>query len=230
MKSNFTDTSIGDILDMIPIEFKDPDVRRALHKLTKDLDELTSINDSSQTVAVDRAVALRIIRDNFPADMQERVQREMEGHLGQTLKDLGRDRHLPWLEMTAHDNPFHPVSPAELQELGIDAKSSSTDVRRVLREHYPGIPEFFLDADPARIHDTTIQALLHNRTVWDCCVAHLGWWGAVAVFAAAGAFLIVGTATGPWGIPLAVWLIGMFGGGTAVILLNCVWNPQWVGP
>jgi hypothetical protein len=38
MKSNLADTSIGNVLDMIPIEFKYPGVRTSFRRLTKDLE------------------------------------------------------------------------------------------------------------------------------------------------------------------------------------------------
>jgi hypothetical protein len=65
-----------------------------------------------------------------------------------------------------------------------------------------------------------------NRTVWECLVSKIGIWGAILVFAALGAAFIVATATGPFGVALTVWLISTFGGGTAVLILNCIRNPN----
>jgi hypothetical protein len=57
-------------------------------------------------------------------------------------------------------------------------------------------------------------------------IRHIGFWATLAAFAVAGAFLIVGTATGPWGVPIAIFLIAVLGDGTAVIALNCFANPN----
>lgn len=230
MKANLVTTPLHDLLDLIPNEFSDPGVRQRLRKLAQNLDELMIFDDNIQQVSVDRRIAQQVLRENFPAELHDRVQRELESHLQDKLKDRGKDRILHWREVPGHGIPFDPVAAAELRGLGIDASSSSKDVRRILHEHYPEIPESLLNADAAQLHEMIIRALRHNRTVWDCCVAHLGLWATMAVFAVAGAFLIVGTATGPWGIPLAIWLIGVLGGGTAMIVLNCVMNPEWVGP
>ena len=100
-------------------------------------------------------------------------------------------------------------------------------MRRILRERFPDLPSFWLEADTATIRDTALRALSHNQTVWDCAVRHLGLWAALAVFAAVGSLLRVGTATGPWGVPLAVFLISTLGGATALIILNCLANPNF---
>ena len=89
------------------------------------------------------------------------------------------------------------------------------------------MPVFWLEADAREVRDTTVRALSTNQSVWDCVVRHLGFWAAIWVFAAAGAALIVGTATGPWGTALAIWLIGVLGGSTAVLVFNCLRNPSW---
>lgn len=230
MKTIFATTPLQNLLDLIPDEFGDSAIRQRLRKLTQDLDELIVIDEKSQQVTADQRIAQQILRENFPADLQDRIQGELKSHLQEKLKDRGNDRVLHWREAAGHGMPFDPVAIEELRSLGIGASSSSNDVRRILREHYPGILESVLDADSVQLREVMIRALSHNRTVWDCCVAHLGVWATIAIFAVAGGFLIVGTATGPWGIPLAIWLIGLLGGATAMIVLNCVMNPEWVGP
>ncbi len=219
---------IEDVLDLIPREFADPAVRRRLRKLTQLLDELAA-EDENKAAIVDEDTVLRIVRDRdiFPPEIQDRVQRELKAHLGTKLKKRGTGRHLTWRELEGRDTPIKPVPLDTLRKMGIDASATGDQVRAALRKNFPDIPDFWLDADAPRIRETALEALQHNRSVWDCCVAHLGYWAAVVIFAAVGAFLIVGTATGPWGIPLAVWLISVLGFGTAVIVLNCVKNPNW---
>lgn len=227
MKASIAATPLEDLLEVIPNQFSDPAVHQRLRKLTQSLDELTIFDEKSQQLGVDRRIAQQILREHFPAELRDRIQRELEGHLHEKLKDRGNNRGLHWREAANHGIPFEPVPAAELRSLGIDASSSSDDVRKILREHYPGVLESILDADADQLRDMMTRALAHNRTVWDCCVAHLGVWATIAIFAVAGGFLIVGTATGPWGIPLAIWLIGLLGGATAMVVLNCVMNPEW---
>ncbi len=228
MATNPRHAPLDDVVDLMPEHLGEPAVRQRLRKLARELDQLTALDEAGQIV-VDRDTVLRAIADPdlFPSQVRDRIKRELEGHLGDKLKGKGSARHLRWREVAAEGNALDPISPAELRKLRIDASSSIQDVRKTIREHFPQIPQSLLDADAQQIRDMAMQALAHNRTVWDCCVAHLGWWATIAVFAAVGAFLIVGTATGPWGIPLAIWLIGVLGGGTGAIVANCVMNPEW---
>lgn len=216
---------IDDVIGLIPRAIGQEDVLQRLRQYTRHLDSLTAIDDHGQPF-VDRDAAAALLRGAVPADLHDHVQKEFEHHVGDKLKPKGGARHLGWREFAAHDNPIQPPSIEELRSLGFDGGASVEQTKAALRRHFPDLPERWLDADGPEVHAITLDALRHNRTVWDCVVAHLGFWAALAIFAAVGAFLIVGTATGPWGIPLAIWLIGVLGGGTAVIVLNCVLNPN----
>jgi hypothetical protein len=221
------DRTLGDVVNLFPKELEEPQIRQRLRKLADQLEELLFLDESGE-VGVDRDVLTRTARneDLVPANLRDVFISETGKHLGPRMKERGQGRHLGWREAAQYRAPIQPEATAALRKLGIDESSSVEDARRVLRERYPAIPSFWLEADAVTIRETTLRALAHNQTVWDCVVRRLGWWAALAVFAAAGAFLIVGTATGPWGVPLAIWLIGVLGGSTAVIVMNCVMNPS----
>jgi hypothetical protein len=213
------------IVDLFPKELGQDEVRNRLKHFARELDQLVAVEDGN--VAVDGAALERMIRsESFPSQLQERARRETQGHLGGRLKERPRGRKLKWQELVEHGAPIEPASIAELRSIGIDSDASVERAKEILRERYPDVPGDLLEAEGPELRELAVRALEHNRTVWDCCVAHLGWWGALWVFAIAGAFLIVGTATGPWGVPLAIWLIGVLGGGTAVIVMNCMLNPN----
>lgn len=220
--------SLGDVVDLFPEELGEPQVRQRLRKLADELDELLSLDESGELM-VDQDALLRIARnwDGVPAEQQDLIVRETQKHLGQKLKKPGRGRHLGWRDAAQHGVPIRPEPAATLHALGIGKSSSVGDVRRILRERYPDIPSFWLEADAATIRETTLRALAHNLTLWDCMVGHLGYWGALATFAAVGSVIIVCTATGPWGGPLALFLIATLGSGTAFIVFNCLANPNW---
>jgi hypothetical protein len=228
MTSNPGPAPLDEVLDLIPQEFQDPGVRQRLINFTRELDQLLAIDDTGELM-VDRDVAMRIVqnKDFIPSELQDGIRQELEAHLGDRIKSAGKSRHITWRELEGRDTPIKPIPAAELRAKGMGALSSAKKARQVLDEHYSGFPGFWLDADADKIRETALRGFKHNRTVWDCCVAHLGFWAALGVFAAAGAFLIVGTATGPWGIPLAIWLIGVLGFGTGTIVGNCVLNPNW---
>lgn len=214
------------VVDLFPRELQDQDVRRRLKKFAQELDQIAVV-ESGGEVVVDKNVLERVLGSGiFPQDLQDRVRREATAHVGRKLKSTPRGQKLKWRELAEHDRSLRPTSVEELRRLGIDSGTSVERAKEILQENYPELPAEVLDADGPELHQLAVNALHHNRTVWDCCVAHLGWWAALWVFAAVGALLIVGTATGPWGIPLAIWLIAVLGGGTAVIVMNCVLNPN----
>jgi hypothetical protein len=227
MEGSARDGSLDQVIDLIPDELEDKKVRQRLRKLTRSLDELTA-EDSGETI-VDRSTLRRLVRDDdiFPQEVQDRVQRELEGHLRGKLKDKGGNaRTLKWRELADRDTPIVPTPISELRRLGIDSSTSVVDAKRILVENFDDIPKQILDADGPQLRKYALDGLGHNRSVWDCVVAKLGFWAALGIFAAVGAFLIVGTATGPWGLPLAIWLIAVLGFGSGTIVGNCVLNPD----
>lgn len=214
------------VVDLFPAELGDEDVRQRLKQFTRDLDQMTRTG-SDGNVVVDEDIFEQILTGGtFPDDLQERVRSEARTHLHGHLHRGSGGGKLTWHQLAAHEKSLQPSSIDELKQLGINHDTTVKRAKQILHEHYPQLPLAVLDADGPELHQLATRALQHNRTVWDCCVAHLGWWGALWVFAAVGALLIVGTATGPWGIPLLIWLIAVLGGGTAVIVMNCVLNPN----
>ena len=227
MVNNPAHAPLEEVLDLIPQEFQCPEVRQRLIKFARELDQLLAIDDTGELM-VDRDVAMRIVKndDFIPSDLQDQIRRELEAHLGDKIKSAGTKRHITWRELGDQNTPIKPIDVAELRAKGMGAACSAQNARHILDENYPGFPEFWLDADAVKIRDAALLGFKHNRTVWDCCVAHLGFWATLAVFAAVGAFLIVGTATGPWGLPLAIFLIATLGLGSGTIVGNCVLNPN----
>ncbi len=220
--------ALDDIVDLIPDELGEPNVRHRLRKLARELD-LLGVDQSGDTI-VDRSVLRRIVHDKeiFPEEVQDRVQREVEQHLGKKVKDKAKDksRTISWRELAERDTPLDPMPAERLRQLGLGSSTSVADTRRILLEHFGDMPSEILNADGPRLRQIALDGLAHNRTVWDCVVSKLGFWAALGIFAAVGAFLIVGTATGPWGLPLAIWLIAVLGFGSGTIVGNCVRNPD----
>ena len=218
--------ALEDIVDLIPDELGEGTVRQRLRKLARELDRL-GVDESGDTI-VDRAVLRRLARDKeiFPTEVHDRVQRQLEHHLGKKAKDKGTGRTISWRELAARDTPLDPTPVEQLRRLGLDSSTSVADTRKILQENFGDIPREILDADGPKLRQIALDGLAHNRTVWDCVVSKLGFWAALGIFAAVGAFLIVGTATGPWGLPLTIWLIAVLGFGSGTIVGNCVLNPD----
>lgn len=197
-----------------------------LKAFTRDLDRLVKTGPHG-THLVDKTHLFTFIDQSgvFPEHLRARVKEQLAHHLPERLKEGGGEP-LAWHRLHEHGASFAPNGVRRLKEIGFESEMETDRARELLDEHFPYLPAEILDADGAQLREFAVRALEHNRTVWDCCVAHLGWWGALGVFALAGALLIVGTATGPWGTALAIWLIGVLGGGTAVIVMNCLLNPN----
>lgn len=221
------DIALENIVDLLPEEVGNPQMRERLRKFTSKLDELFFL-DESKKLAVDYDSLMKIIRDKdlIPIDSQDLIICKIDNSFANKTKNKKGSHYIKWNDAAQYGFPTKQTSLARLRELGIDKSSSVSELRRILQEHYPDIPAFWLDADADQIKNTTLQALSSDRTVWDCVVAHLGEAAAILIFALVGGLLIVGTATGPWGIPLAIWLIGVIGAGNAVIVGNCVINPN----
>ncbi len=216
----------GDVLDLLPREFQNTDAERRLRKLTRGLDGLVFEDNGEMFVDTDAIQRLLGDQDVFPGDVRDKVKKGVDKQLGQRSRARGKGRSLTWQEVGQREAVIAPMSADQLLSLGINASTPSEDAKRIFVDHFPDFPREILEADGPRLRDIAVQGIDHNRTVWDCVVAKIGYWAALCVFAAFGALLIVGTATGPWGIPLAIWLAGTLGGGTAVLVADCVLNPN----
>lgn len=229
MASQQTKEALGHAVDLLPEGLCEPQFRQRFRKLADRLDELLGLDESGELV-VDQDALLKIAhdRDLMPAEYESLIVRETQKHLGHKLKKLGPGHRVGWREAAQHGSPIRPEPVEVLRGLGIDKSSSVDDLRRILREQYPDSPSYWLEADAATIRDTALRVLAHNRTLWDCMVAHQGYWGALAAFAAIGGLIIYFTATaGPAGPILVYSLIAILGSGTAFMFLTCFANPDW---
>lgn len=219
---------LEDILEILPRGAVDEKVRQRLRKFLRGLDELVWEDDGE--LRIDSKTYRRLLDDAeiFPSKVRERIDRETGARLeGKMKAKAAKGRQVRWRELAAHDNPLEPLSVAELRALGIDANAAPDDVKRAIRSAAPEFPVELLDASAEELRDIAVRGIEHNRTVWDCVVSKVGYWAALGIFAAFGALLIIGTATGPFGVPLVIFLSATLGLGTATIVGNCVLNPNF---
>lgn len=177
------------------------------------------------------------LRDHLPessAAALARFQREEGSHLtaDQSL------RHADWAELAQYGAPIAPPTDSDLDTAGLGHRPQRGEVENWLGQHHGALLQ-----SASQLTREQLSALLNQISsssaaggsaitdqasagdFWNCLVRHLGWWGALAVFSALGAALIILTGTGPIGLALTIWLIASFGGGTAVIILNCATRP-----
>lgn len=216
------------VVDLLPREFSDKRVDDRLRRLTRSLDQL--VVEADGQLFVNTAVVQQLLRDDeiFPAELRDQVQKGMDKHLGERYltSTRTRARGLTWEDLARREPSVAPMSVREVRDLGISRSTSTAEARRIFTERFPDFPGELLDADGPALKEIAVRGIQHNRTVWDCVVSKIGYWAALGVFVLFGSLLIIGTATGPWGIPLAIFLAATLGAATAVMVANCVLHPN----
>jgi hypothetical protein len=226
------------LLNRISGDTIEPAVLQGLQAFAQAHDSLVVLAPEGGAPAVQQQSLEGFLRDHFPgsfaASALARFRREEGGHLtgDQSL------RHANWADLAGHGAPIAPPSDSDLDTTGLGHRPHRGQVESWLAQHHGALAQ-----SASRLTREQVSALVNQISsspaaggsaitdeasagdFWNCLVRHLGWWGALAVFSALGAALIILTGTGPIGLPLTIWLIGTFGGGTAVIILNCAINP-----
>ena len=227
MEASGSHGALEDVVDLFPKELDDDDARERLRAFARDLDGLVAEGDG--LLVVDRDALDKAVNESgiFPRGVRERVWADIQENLGKALSEVKDEKRLLWREFAERDTvEINPIPVEGMRDIGISASASVDEVREIIRKRAPDFPDYVLDSEPEELREIAIKGLEHNRTVWECVRSKLGLFAALAIFAAVGAFLIVGTAFGPWGIPLAIWLISVLGFGTGTVVGNCVKNPN----
>lgn len=218
-------------VSLIPSKLLDTQVQDLLRSFAVELDNLMFLDDQNE-LAVDRKALLKILRNPklFPKvdeNLKDIILLETTKQLGKKVKERHGGRAVKWFEAGQFGLPIDQESIAQIQKLGISQTSTADDIKNILREQMPDLPSFWFDLDDKTLANTILENFQKNRTVWDCVVAKLGYFAALAVFAAAGAAIIIATATGGIAAPLIIFLTATFGLGTTTIVGNCILNPNW---
>lgn len=159
-------------------------------------------------------------------DLHEIALLETGKHLGGHLKKKGNRRSLTWREAATHGVPIAPLSDDEQRALGIQKTDTEEELRSRFAQQFPEINKVWFGPATPTVKEDVFRNFAHNRTVWDCVVAKVGLWGALAVFAVAGAVIILLTASAGTLMPAILLLIAAVGVGTATIVLSCILNPS----
>ena len=227
MATGLKQNDLTSIFKYFPDNLLDKQTFQKLNALSNELDTVLFLDDSGE-LAADRDAVIRIAKTNMllAPDLHEIALLESAKHLGRQLKkrkDTGRP--LTWREAATHGAPIAPLSDDEQRALGVKKTHTEEEIRNLLAQKFPDINKVWFGPAKLSFTEDVFRNFAHNRTVWDCVVAHIGWFGALAAFAAAGSVIIILTATGGFAAPLVVWLIGVLGLGTATIVLNCITSP-----
>jgi hypothetical protein len=217
---------LTDIFKLFPNNLLDKNTSKKLTQLTNDLDHLCFL-DGAGELSADRDAFIRIVKESafIPPDLHEITILETAKHLGRRLKRKGVGLPLTWSEAAKYGTFMTPLSSAEQRALVPNKAGTEEELRTLLSKNYAAIDKVWFEPANQKLTNDVLRNFAHNRTVWDCVVAHIGIWGAIGVFAAVGGAIIVLTATGGAAAPLVAWLIAVLGGSTATIVLNCILNP-----
>jgi hypothetical protein len=217
---------LSSIVSLLPEEHVNDRVRSRLKKLQERLDNLFFLDETSE-LAVDRQALIALARDEdfVPADLRDVVILETAKHLGRRLKGVGKGHRITWLEGGKYGPPTQPAVD-ELRKSGLKPSMSTQELGVALREWYPKLPKDFLASDSSKLYPIMLANLAHNRTVWDCVVANLGWWAAINVIGTLIIALVMLGSGVPWPWVLAA-CIAFSGFLTAFVILSCATNPEW---
>jgi hypothetical protein len=217
---------LSSIVSLLPEKHVNDQVRSRLKKLQVKLDDLFFMDETDE-LAVDRQalIALAGDQDLVPAELRDVVILETAKHLGRRLKGVGKGRRITWLEGGKYGPPNQP-GVEELRKLGLESSMSSEKLGAALREWYPKLSKDLLALDSSELHRTMLANLAHNRTVWDCVVANLGWWAAINVIATIIiALIMLGSGVPwPWALAACIAFTSFF---TAFVIITCATNPEW---
>jgi hypothetical protein len=175
----------------------------------------------------------------FPASFAQAGMARMQQQFSANLTSETGWQQVDWLNLAQFGAPINPPSDADLDSTGLGRTPQPGQVETWLRGNYAALMEagsqlsreqlsgLINQISGSSVAATGIAPAGTVSGFWECLVRHLGLWGAIAVFSALGAAIIILTGTGGITLPLIIWLIATFGGGTAYIIINCANNNNW---
>jgi hypothetical protein len=175
----------------------------------------------------------------FPASFAQAGLARLRLEFGNDLTSEEGLQPVEWLRLSQHGAPVSPPSDANLNTTGLGPAPEPGQVETWFHGNYASLLQVGSELSRAQLsglinqmsEQPATEAVMTPESTtagfWNCLVRHLGLWGAVAVFSALGAAIIILTGTGGITLPLIIWLVASFGGGTAGIIINCAINNSW---
>jgi hypothetical protein len=226
------------LLNRVSGDAIEPAVLQKLQAFAEAHDSLVVTDPQGGAPAVQLQSLERFLNDHFPGSFAAPALARFQREEGSHLTDKQSWQHADWGGLAGHGAPVATPGDANLDAAGLGHRPDRGQMESWLSQHHGALLQ-----SASRLTREQVSALVNQISAspaasgsaitdeasasgfWNCLARHLGWWGALAVFSALGAALIILTGTGPIGLALTIWLIGTFGGGTAVIILNCATNP-----
>lgn len=225
------------LLGRIPADTIEAPVLQKLQVFARAHDSLMVVDPQGGAPAVQLQSLQGFLGEFFPASFATAALARFQQEDASFLTAQQSWPRVDWAGLAGHGAPIAPPTDAELDAADLGHHPDQGQIEQWLTQQHGSLLQSASSLTPERISVLVNQvsssapsesAATDEASVgdfWNCLVRHLGIWGALAVFSALGAALIILTGTGPIGIPLIIWLIATFGGGTAVIILNCALSP-----
>lgn len=223
------ETTLRDILSILPEGTIPTDARERLEALFEEMDQLLFL-DHHDELAVDRRTLIRIANNEafLPVHVRDIVLVESSKHLGRRVREFKDDagRRIPWQEGWKYGLPGRVMRADEIRALGITEQSGPDEMEGAVRGLVPDVPSFWTNGDSPLLAEQLVRQLEVNRTVWDCLVANLGFWAALTFIGGAIILLILLGSGVPW--PVALLIAGIYQtGATLYFILQCAANPDF---
>ena len=211
--------------DMLSARILPPAARKTVAEIGRALDGLLFL-DASGELSVDRKGLIALVNNPalVPVELKDIALLETVKHLGRRVKEVGNGLRVNWIEGMKHGLPLQTLSASGVSAAGLDKADSADALGKLLRKHVGDLPTEFTDTPPAELRVKLLAAFGKNRTVWDCLVANLGFWAALAIIGSLVVFLCL-LPLG-WQVALAIAAI-YFGFVTAYFVLQCIVNPNY---
>lgn len=225
------------LLDRISADTIESPVLQKLQAFARAHDSLVVVNPQGGSPAVQLQSLQEFLREFFPDSFASAALARFQREDASFLTAQQSWRRVDWGGLAGHGAPIVPPTDSDLDATGLGHRPDHAQLENWLTQQHGPLLQSASSLTSERIsvlvNQVSSSAASESAATdeasagdfWNCLVRHLGIWGALAVFSALGAALIILTGTGPIGVPLIVWLIATFGGGTAVIILNCALRP-----
>jgi hypothetical protein len=236
-----------ELLKRLPAGTLHKDQQERLEAFTAELDTLFTLGQGTNEPLIVRAALQRLLNNTqyFPEGWGKAIFGRLNTMFPEQWTDADGQPRIAWKDLGKYVTAVDPPSAEELNALGLGPNPAPGEIRRFLQadpalaEHlrtFTGhelrrIVEGLLaptlqPAKPGKPVAVTMELASASASEFMACLERkLGYFAMVAIIAAVGAAIIIGTATAPITLPLIIWLTATLGAGTATIVLNCMRAP-----
>ncbi len=225
--------TVPPLLSLVPAGAINDAALTKLKALSENLDTLM-LRSSQGDFAVDKDALCAMAEAYLPRDLARALMARFVAEFPERLSpDADSFTNVDWGTFASTTPDLLQPTAADLTTAGLSPSPDAAAFLDWMELRYgrqiaaaERLDQESVDAIITKLASGVVSPQTSTSDLWTCLVRHLGWWGALGVFSALGAVLIILTATGGITAPLVIWLVATFGGGTATIIIDCAINPS----